>query len=88
MTSSPDRRWRTLSHPLVLFLLLFAAQALVNSKLKNCFTFNNSMIHWKDDLFIMVYRVVYINSEKDYKNPLEIWYHVWDQEWKLKKYIS
>lgn len=61
---------------------------LVNSKLKNCFTFNNSMIHWKDNMFIMVYRLVYMNSEKEYKNPLEIWYQVWDQEWKLKKYIS
>jgi len=61
---------------------------LVNSKLKNCFTFNNSMIHWKDNLFIMVYRLVYLYSDKEYNNPLEIWYHVWDQEWKLKKYIS
>lgn len=43
----------------------------------NTFVFNNSMIHWKDDLFISVYRIVSIMSPKIFKDPMQIWYHVW-----------
>jgi hypothetical protein len=49
---------------------------------KNSFIFNNSMIHWKDDLFLCTYRLVYIDSPKTFKNPLEIWYEMWNLEGK------
>ena len=63
-------------------------QYLENSRLKNCFTFNNSMIHWKDNLFIMVYRILYLNSEQEYRDPMEIWKYLWELEWKRYKNIS
>ena len=49
---------------------------------QNSFFFNNSMIHWKDDLFLCVYRHVALKSQsKIYKNPMEIWFAVWNEEY-------
>ena len=61
-----------------------------SSSIQNCFVFNNSMIHWKEDLFIMMYRLVYIDSENEFNNPLDIWQHIWDNEnWNpCKKFLS
>lgn len=45
---------------------------------ENTFTFNNSMVHWKDDLFLSVYRVIHItDNERRYLNPTQIWYKIW-----------
>jgi hypothetical protein len=49
---------------------------------QNSFFFNNSMIHWKDNLFLCVYRHVGLKSQsKIYKNPMEIWLAVWKEEY-------
>jgi len=47
---------------------------------ENSFIFNNSMIHWKDDLFLCTYRLVYMNSHKSFQNPLQVWYEMWNSD--------
>ena len=53
-------------------------EIIPQSKEPNTFVFNNSMIHWKDDLFLSVYRIVSMQSEnKTFWDPMNIWYEVW-----------
>lgn len=46
---------------------------LNNKDYKNYYCFNNSLIHYKDNLFLMSYRVIYSNCDQKY-HPWKMWY--------------
>lgn len=54
----------------------------------NTFTFNNSMIHWKDDYFICVYRHLHFDHPLIYENAMDIWKTIWNWDWDWQWYDS